>query len=51
MPVIKSNVDIPISQPKPKIEPSQSKGKVETEGKAVKTKKYGPKAIGVAKST
>ena len=51
MPVIKSNVDISICQPKPKIEPSQSKGKVETEEKAVKTNKSGPKAIWVPKST
>ena len=51
MPVFKSNVDIPISQPKPKIEPLQSKGKVENEGKAVKTNKSGPKAIWVPKST
>ena len=51
MPVINSNVDIPISQSKPKIEPSKSKGKVEIEGKAVRTKKSRPKAIWVPKST
>ena len=51
MPVFKSNVDIPISQPKPKIEPLQSKGKTENEGKDVRTNKYGPKAIWVPKST
>ena len=51
MPVIKSNVDIPISQPKPKIEPSQSKGKVENEGKSIRFNKSGPKAIWVPKST
>ena len=51
MPVVRSNADVPKAQPKPKIESSQSKEKVETEEKAVKTNKSGPKAIWVPKST
>ena len=51
MPVFKNDVDIPISQSKPKIESSQSKGKIENERKAVKTNKSGPKAIWVPKTT
>ena len=49
--VVKSNVDVPKSHLKPKIESTQSKWKVEIEGKDVKTNKSGPKGIWVPKST